>query len=93
MTKKHEKSNFFAEKKTFSDLQNLHPGVFRGAGTVFEGPGAPGGPGGARPGGTQGRRPALPGGSAEWRKPFKSAGPCTLAGRLGRASDHLLKTF
>ena len=27
----------------------------------------------------------LEGGSADWRKPFKSAGPCTLAGRLGRA--------
>ena len=46
MTKKHEISNFFAEKKKFSDLQNLHPGVFLGAEADFEGPRAPGGPGG-----------------------------------------------
>ena len=44
MTKKHEKSNFFAEKKKISDLQNLHPGVFRGAEADFEGPGPQGAP-------------------------------------------------
>ena len=43
--------------------------------------------------GVVGGAPDPPRGSAEWRKPFKSAGPCTLAGRLGRALDHLLKRF
>ena len=71
MTQKHEKSNFFAEKKKLSDLQNLRPGVFRGAEADFEGPGGPGGPARARPGGPGGGPPGPPGGSAEWRKPFK----------------------
>ena len=42
---------FSPKKKFFSGLQNLHPGVFRGAEADFEVPGDPGGPTGARPGG------------------------------------------
>ena len=39
--------------------------------------------------GGAGAAPLLCGVSAEWRKPIKSAGPCTLAGRPGRVLDFL----
>ena len=54
------KNQFFSlKKKKFSDLENLHPGVFRGAEADFEGPGVAGSPKGAWPRETGGARLAL----------------------------------
>ena len=56
------KNQIFSPKKKFSDLQNLHPGVFRGAEADFEGPGAQEAPAGAGQLAQGGARPALLGG-------------------------------
>ena len=56
---------FSTKKKKFSDLQNLHPEVFRGAEADFEGPGALGGAGGPWPEGLGGEPQEARGGPGE----------------------------